>query len=367
MSASGRFSKEIRSYILAIAVLFGASSCSARKPCHVDPELSLQVESVRGLAFSEPVNCVRRKPSEAARDFSRSLLRENEDAELQNEEQLLQALAFIPPDYRYSDSLVRRSAEAAGAYYDPREKRIVVISFTSRPSSFHERLIVHELTHALQDQHFSLLSLAEESETMDREKMRLALLEGDANAVTLILSGGLDCNIGWEDIVKDFETRKKRASIFEEPPALALLRGASYSLGLRYVCSLLERGGFEAVNQALQSLPRSSSVLFNDQPSAEEGDLLQCSAGQESLGPLAGFALLASAGDITASLMAVRGWRGDCAEKLGDRRYSWRVKFTEGHSAAEFAERLRAVFAGKDRAFRRRVEADSNEVRVLAY
>ncbi len=367
-SFSACFSQIFRRFGCALLAGLALGGCSQLGRCTFSPELLQQVSSARGLSFSSPAGCVRKSPAQARRDLRASILSSNSRRELEFEEQLLKALSFVPADYSLVDSVSKRASETASAYYDPKAKRIVVVSRTSKPSDNQLKIVSHELTHMLQDQHFSISSLIAKEVSSDQQRARTAILEGDANAVMMLVTGTLDCNYEWESVVRDFEKRKKEAVVFEEPPALAIMRGASYILGMRRVCKLLEEGGFEAVNNQIKDLPKSSKVLFDWPDASSEGCYREGEA--DSLGALAGFALLASKSNILPSIGAVRGWSSDCAVRRGSGGFVWTISFEESKQAAVFAQELRKVLSSDSARYRHLVTLGDNfsaQVKVEAY
>ena len=69
---------------------------------------------------------------------------------------------------------------ASRGYYDPRSKRLRIVSGTT-PDALSEIVLAHELTHALEDQRFGLA--LKEGESDDAALARLALVEGSATLV----------------------------------------------------------------------------------------------------------------------------------------------------------------------------------------
>jgi hypothetical protein len=70
--------------------------------------------------------------------------------------------------------------EGVAGYYDPRSKRLRIVSGTT-PDALSEMVLAHELTHALEDQRFGLA--ISEGESDDAALARLALVEGTATLV----------------------------------------------------------------------------------------------------------------------------------------------------------------------------------------
>lgn len=82
-------------------------------------------------------------------------------------------LGFFGPDVDLREAVVR-SDDLVAAYYDPDSERITLIGAPR------DETIVHEIVHALQDQHFDLVRYLDEVDTSDEELARRGATEGDA-------------------------------------------------------------------------------------------------------------------------------------------------------------------------------------------
>jgi hypothetical protein len=105
---------------------------------------------------------------------------------------VLKLLGLIEPDVDLREVSGSVFGEGVAGYYDPRSKRLRIVSGTT-PDALSEMVLAHELTHALEDQRFGL-SL-EEGESDDAALARLALVEGSA---TLVMQQYLLRHIGAE-------------------------------------------------------------------------------------------------------------------------------------------------------------------------
>ena len=160
-------------------------------PAPTKPEAVLdwtddQVETLRGLDYIRPVSFalmtsadLRRKVEQAAdEDWSPEDAADNEIA--------LAALDFLDPASVDLITLMQdlESSQIAG-YFDPDEKTLYVISDVEIVNPLDRTTLAHELTHALQDQHFNLERLTDEGagEGLDSEAHIAfrALVEGDAS------------------------------------------------------------------------------------------------------------------------------------------------------------------------------------------
>jgi hypothetical protein len=102
--------------------------------------------------------------------------------DLRVEEIVLKKFGFIPQDYDLKAQTVDLLTEQAAAFYDFKEKKLYLASWT--PSGMQDVALVHELAHALADQHFNLEKFIEKSgDDDDASTARGAVVEGQASWV----------------------------------------------------------------------------------------------------------------------------------------------------------------------------------------
>lgn len=98
--------------------------------------------------------------------------------EIRVEELTLKLFGFIPEDYNLRDSTISLLTEQAAAFYDYRKKKMFLLE--SAPEVSQRYVLVHELAHALADQHFSLERFIKRSANDDSATARMAVMEGQA-------------------------------------------------------------------------------------------------------------------------------------------------------------------------------------------
>lgn len=97
---------------------------------------------------------------------------------------VLELLGLVPRGTDLRELFRRLYAEQAAAIYDPQEKVMLVRGDLGVSDSLLRVVLAHELTHALQDEHFPLVSgLFESRENDDRVLAWLCVAEGDATQV----------------------------------------------------------------------------------------------------------------------------------------------------------------------------------------
>lgn len=138
----------------------------------------------------------------------------------------------------------------------------------------HTSLMVHELTHALQDQHFNLNEVLPPqlyAENEDAALARKAIVESEANLVTQTALFGLDLNhwlkrnglIQYMKAGQNFEYALAQLMNQGIPDFYLKLFVYQYSLGFDFLQDLHNRGGWRAVNRAYETaLPESTEQLL---------------------------------------------------------------------------------------------------------
>ena len=158
-------------------------------------ELVATAEKYRGLAAKAPVPAGVIEEAALRSQVAAEVRKELPPEELRAVEAGLEAFGLIPQGLdleRYYPELLL--SQVVG-YYDPERKYLSVVhregsllgpagGNIGEEEKLEEMVLVHELTHALQDQHFDLRSFIEPDLLSDAATARLALVEGDA-AVTM--------------------------------------------------------------------------------------------------------------------------------------------------------------------------------------
>lgn len=99
---------------------------------------------------------------------------------LQAEELTIKKFGYVPRDFSTGKFVEGMYAEAVAGFYDPRTKAISLLNWVSPDSQLD--VLAHELTHALQDQNFNLLSWEHSSTTAEPNAARFQVTESDALA-----------------------------------------------------------------------------------------------------------------------------------------------------------------------------------------
>ena len=199
---------------------------------------------------------------------------------LDAEARWLWALELVPRDFRWQAALRRAFEARLSAFYDAERAEIVIDAALA--GNARQRVLAHELVHALVDRHFGLAArLADTRATSDARAALHLLAEGDADAVVLELwpedDGGPLPAAG----AGSLDTAES-----ELPPVLQRSIAATYADGARVVRGLRARTGWRAIDALYRDPPGSTRALLSPEqapstPSWPRGD-------REPLGPSPG-------------------------------------------------------------------------------
>jgi hypothetical protein len=227
-------------------------------------------------------------------------------------------------------------------------------------------ILVHELTHALQHQNFSIQDVTQMS-NVDEQLAYLALVEGDA-MVTMLAHGAQE---NFVPISRALQLTMRnirrgeadRLAQFGAPPekfeaASPLVRERMvfpYSAGTLFVAAVHRTGGFTLVNQMYRRPPRTTEqVIHPEKYLAGEGPVEVDApeppaeyrvAARGRMGELGVIALLKRCVSPDSARSAGAGWGGDAFTLAVDRGNRtlilWGTAWDTREDAAEFAQAIR--------------------------
>jgi hypothetical protein len=256
-------------------------------------------------------------------EFDRALLADFEDsrAELDDEGVTLSALGLLDPTVSLADAYRDALEIGVVGFYDPKTGRLVVRADSGEGRDgfnlYVRQVLVHELTHALDDQWFDLDR--EDFVDGDAEYGFVATVEGDARRVDERWQSELDpaarqqlqqdslAAVSPDDMVRYFSL----------PPVLQQLQLSPYTNGLAYMRRVVEGGGEAAADQALINPPATSEDIFRpDRPRASDPEVV--------LGPPEAGGAAVTTGRL--GQLVVNLWLGsDIGDGWGGDRYvTWR-------------------------------------------
>lgn len=234
------------------------------------------VERIRGLTFRGPVTAVTigrdELPGRLRAQLTRSLPYSTAEFE-----EILEVLLLIPPSGEKAfDQLISLYESQVLAYYDPLTRTYYALN--EPPAAMkdlfggdvaREGVVIHELVHALQDQHFEIgkRDLALRKDT-DGAMAYHAVLEGEATLVMLahlVEKGGADFDtIIRQPLFEGLIASSAAADLMigdAAPRYFAESMKFPYLEGLRFAIAAYRRGGWAELNRVHADPPRSTREI----------------------------------------------------------------------------------------------------------
>ncbi len=231
------------------------------------PAILAELSEITGL---RPMRPVRQESidKEGLRRYLESRMKESvKPEELRAEELALKKFGFVPADFDLKKTTIDLLTEQAAAFYDYRKKKLFLLS--SSPSMMEQALLVHELAHALADQHFHLERYIKKESNDDGSIARMAVMEGQASwLMAEYLARRSGQSLKTSPALLEMMTRAETAA--DQYPVLA---GAPlyiqesllfpYTAGIRFQHVLFEQMGQAAFSEVFRKPPLSSQHILH--------------------------------------------------------------------------------------------------------
>jgi len=191
--------------------------------------------------------------------------------DLRIEELGLKKFGFVPKDFDLAKSTVDLLTEQAAAFYDYHKKKLYITDWA--PSGMRQAALVHELAHALADQHFHLEHFIKQSrEDDDLSMARTAVMEGQA---TWLMSEAIERRAGQslkgstksvEMMSRAMESGSSEYPVFESAP-LYFRRTLvfPYTQGMLFQNAVFEKLDQGAFAQVFRRPPVSTQQILHPQ------------------------------------------------------------------------------------------------------
>jgi hypothetical protein len=342
--------------VLSLCVLAqGVDASEYASPCTRLAQAAQLAEQIRGLPAKHPIRCAALSKSAYEKRDREYLARLISAEALERLGEIYRGLGFIPENFDFARCYVTETAQYASAFYDVFNKEVVLPSWEPSPMN----VLVHEATHALQDQHFDLAPKTEAAaKTTDSSLAFSALIEGDARWVQEIF---LETFPEAEDVSlkpPPQETAERNPCKF--PENLESQIYFPYEFGPHFVERFMSGSrSFEQVNRLYLRIPRSTTEIIHRRAYgtfspmsvssslsdvAEMAELDGFSVVQrDSLGQYTIRLLLGLAHPGPAAILGAKGWRGDSAalfHKGEQRLIVWKSLWENEREASEAYTRL---------------------------
>src|SRR5215213_4297566 len=284
-----------------------------------------ETSTLRKLPILRPVKSGAQSRAEIERMIMKNLDEDTTPQEMHASEIALKKLGLVPQDFQYRPFIVSLLTEQVAGYYDPKAQQFYLADWIELEGQ--KPVMAHELTHALQDQHFNLKRFEKWPKgDSDAELAAHALIEGDATlAMTLYMARNPLVALAF---LRSLGSQEIASEQFKQAPrALRESLLFPYEEGSKWATQLYRRGGWEMVSQAFAKLPQSSEQILHAEKyfSYEAPQKLTLPDFKSVLGPSwkridydvngewGCFLILDEfLNNATESKQASAGWGGDC-------------------------------------------------------
>ena len=220
-----------------------------------------ETSELRELSVLKTVKSGAQSRAEIERMIIRNLDSDTTPAEMHAAEMVLRAFGLAPQDFAYRPFLIKLLKEQVAGYYDPKAQQFYLADWIELDGQ--KPVMAHELTHALQDQHFNLKRFEKWPKgDSDAELAAHALIEGDATlAMTLYMAKNPLVALAF---IRSLGAQGIAAEQYNQAPrALRESLLFPYEEGLAWATQVYKRGGWEMVSQAFSKLPQSSEQILH--------------------------------------------------------------------------------------------------------
>jgi len=223
-------------------------------------EVLKETSEIRELAILRPVRSGAQSRSEIEHMLIKNLNDQMTPAEMHATEASLRKFGLAPADFDYRSFMIKLLTEQVAGYYDAKAQEFHLADWLELEGQ--KPVMAHELTHALQDQHFNLRRFEKWPHgDSDAELAAHALIEGDATLammiymaknplVALAFSRSLTTGVATEQY--DQAPRSMRESLI-----------FPYLQGSEWATQLYRKGGWTMVSSAFTRLPLSTEQILH--------------------------------------------------------------------------------------------------------
>ncbi|HYP26028.1 MAG TPA: hypothetical protein VE262_04850 [Blastocatellia bacterium] len=369
--------------ILSLTLIVSAAGLKKRQASIADSggsaldateDVLKSVSHIRGLKPKRSIKSYLRTRDEIKESVIRDMSENTTPEEFAASEKTLVKLGLLPKDFRLREYLVSLLREQVAGFYEPKTQEFILAAWI--PLAEQRTVIAHELTHALQDQHFNLRRFEKWPKgDSDAELAAHALIEGDAT-FTMILYDN-DRKRGrvqlFEKDSKDTDDDSTYPVMAKAPAVLRESLQFPYINGAVFVQAVLASRSWQGLNSSYDNLPKSTEQIMHPQKflqgdapvKIETGDLLPA-LGRDwkrldtDVNGEFGFHLMLSEFiGKRASGTAAEGWGGDLYASYEDAKTGavMIAQFSTWDTARDAEEFFRAYCERTEKRYRVKLEA----------
>jgi len=220
-----------------------------------------ETSDIRELPILRPVKSGAQSRVEIQQMLVKNLDEQMTPAEMHGSAVALRKFGLAPSDFEYRSFIIKLLTEQVAGYYDSKTREFYLADWLELEGQ--KPVMVHELTHALQDQHFNLRRFEKWPHgDSDAELAIHALIEGDATlSMTIYMAKNPLVALAFMRSLGGAGTSSEQFN--QAPRALRESLIFPYGQGTEWATQLYKRGGWSMVSKGFTQLPLSSEQILH--------------------------------------------------------------------------------------------------------
>lgn len=250
--------------ILSLTLIAASGGVFAAQQPEFD-RISSEMAAIRGLELLEPLDISTQNRAELRDWLVETIEKEYPEEDQARDEAVMVLFGLIEPGTDLGDLNIDLLGEQIAGFYDSETNEMVVVTSgnsNGTMSASDEVTFAHETVHALQDQHFDLLALHDETvvESDDEYLAVGALVEGDATIGQVqYMAEHPSLLLKLQQELDDLDS----TILDGAPPFIVATLLFPYDEGARFVTALYDEGGWDLVNEAYVNVPQSTEQILH--------------------------------------------------------------------------------------------------------
>lgn len=219
-----------------------------------------ETSKIRELPILQPVKSGAQSRAQIENMLVKNLYEQMTTAEMHATEVAYRKFGLAPANFEYRPFIIKLLLEQIAGYYDPVTREFYLADWLELETQ--KPVMAHELTHALQDQHFNLRRFQKWPHgDSDAQLAVHSLIEGDATLTMMVY-------MAKNPLVALAFTRSLNTGVSTEqfnqaPRALRESLIFPYLQGSQWATGVYKRDGFAGLSKAFTNLPLSTEQILH--------------------------------------------------------------------------------------------------------
>lgn len=220
-----------------------------------------ETSELRELPILRPVKSGTQSRAEIEKFLIKNMDEDTSPAEMHASEVALKKLGLVPADFEFRSFIIKLLTEQVAGYYDPKHQQFYLADWIDLDGQ--QPVMAHELTHALQDQHFDLRRFEKWPKgDSDAELAAHALVEGDASLAMAVYVARNPLRI--ISLMKSMGANSTSTELIDSAPrAIRESLLFPYEQGMQWAQQLYRREGWPLISKAYKDLPQSTEQILH--------------------------------------------------------------------------------------------------------